>query len=138
MKNFLEKLNCKIRQLMQGRYGFDDLSHKMMLVSLGCFLLFVITRITILLSIAIVAVAIIYIRCFSKNINARENELNVYYNIIGKTKGKINLLKIMWRDKKTYRYFKCKNCKSVLRVPRGKGKIEITCSKCKSKMVKKS
>lgn len=138
MKNFFDKLSYKIQQLMQGRYGFDELSQKMVIVSLICFIIFIFTRITLLLSFAIVLIVMIYLRCFSKNVYSRKNELNVYYEFTGKIKSKINLMKMIWRDKKTYRYFRCKNCKTVLRVPKGKGKIEITCSKCKSKMVKKS
>ena len=31
---------------------------------------------------------------------------------------------------KEHKYFTCPNCKTVCRVPRGKGKIVITCPKC--------
>ncbi len=50
-----------------------------------------------------------------------------------KVKSKVQRL----RDLKYYRYYKCSNCRKTLRVPRGKGKISITCPKCKNVMVKK-
>ena len=31
---------------------------------------------------------------------------------------------------KEHKYFTCPNCRTVCRVPRGKGKIIITCPKC--------
>ena len=31
---------------------------------------------------------------------------------------------------KAHKYFTCKNCKTICRVPVGKGKIVITCPKC--------
>lgn len=138
MRNFFEKLSYKIQQLMQGRYGFDELSKTMMIASLICFVIFIFTKITVLFSVAVVLIAMTYIRFFSKKVYSRKNELNVYYEVTGKIKNKINLLKMIWRDRKTYRYFRCKNCKTILRVPKGKGKIEITCGKCKNKMLKKS
>ena len=30
----------------------------------------------------------------------------------------------------THNYFSCPNCRTVLRVPKGKGRIQITCAKC--------
>ena len=50
-------------------------------------------------------------------------------------KTRINIMK---KDKKNYKYFKCKNCKAQLRVPKGKGKINVTCPKCKTKFSAKS
>ena len=37
-----------------------------------------------------------------------------------------------------HRYFDCAKCRQLVRVPRGKGKIMITCPKCKEKFQRKS
>jgi ribosomal protein L37AE/L43A len=37
-----------------------------------------------------------------------------------------------------HRYFSCPRCKQTVRVPRGKGKIAISCPKCKEKFIKKT
>lgn len=138
MKNFLEKLNDKMQSFMQGRYGIDELSKKMAVLSLICFALSLVTKLTLFLSFALVMMIWVYFRCFSKNISARRSELTTYYNVRQKFKNKIDLRKKMWHDRKTHRYFKCKNCKAVLRVPKGKGNIEITCNVCKHKMRKRT
>ncbi len=138
MRNFFENLSYKIQGWMHGRYGMDELSKKMMIVSLACFLISAISRLSIFYSLAVVLIIWAYFRCFSKNVYSRNNELNAYYNVHNKIKEKINLRKRMWNERKEYRYFKCKQCKSWSRVPKGKGKIEITCRVCKSKMRKKS
>ncbi len=138
MRNFFEKLNYKLQVWMQDRYGLDELSKKMVIVSVVCFLLSAFTRQTIIQCFGIITLIWVYFRCFSKNISARYNELNAYYNVQKKFRNKIDLRKRIWHDRKTYRYFKCKNCKAVLRVPKGKGKIEITCNVCKHKMKKKT
>ena len=36
----------------------------------------------------------------------------------------------MSRDRKHYKYFKCPTCKQVLRAPKGRGRIRVTCSRC--------
>ena len=39
---------------------------------------------------------------------------------------------------KVYRYFKCPHCRQSIRVPRGRGRISITCPKCGTSFIKKS
>ena len=43
-----------------------------------------------------------------------------------------------FKTKRQYRYYKCKECGQELRVPKGKGKIEITCPKCHHSFIKKT
>ena len=40
--------------------------------------------------------------------------------------------------RKTYRYFSCPHCRQQVRVPKGRGKISITCPKCGTQFIKKS
>ena len=42
------------------------------------------------------------------------------------------------RRDKEHRYFKCPNCGQMLSVPKGKGKIRVTCPKCHAKMETRS
>ena len=58
---------------------------------------------------------------------------------VTKNENQVNALnKQKHLNRKTHLYFKCNNCKANLRVPKGKGKIEVTCPKCKFKMIKHS
>jgi len=41
-------------------------------------------------------------------------------------------------DSKTHKHFTCPNCKATLRLPKGKGKIMITCPKCRKEFTKKT
>ena len=73
-----------------------------------------------------------------KNISKRYQENNKFLRIWNIIKNKINYVPQRIKSLKDYRYFKCSNCKQTLRVPRGKGKLSITCPKCKNVMIKKS
>lgn len=81
--------------------------------------------------------AVILYRIFSRNLDKRRAEnarfLNWWYPVK-------NRLSILWQRSKDkeHRYFVCKNCKTVCRVPAGKGKVEITCPKCGGKIIGKS
>ncbi len=43
-----------------------------------------------------------------------------------------------WILRDTYRFYRCKQCKKMMRVPKGKGKIKITCPQCHSQIIKKT
>lgn len=131
MQNFFAKINNAARRFMYGRYGMDSLSKTIFILSLILLLLSSVTRISFLYAIALVLLIWGYFRVFSKNIAKRRRELSVYT-------GKLNLIKSRWRDRKTHRYFRCRACKQMLRVPKHKGKIQITCRKCGNQMVKKT
>ena len=48
------------------------------------------------------------------------------------------LAKLQWRDRKVSRYYICKSCHQQIRVPKGKGRIEIRCPKCNERFIKKT
>ena len=106
--------------------------------------------------VEIVALALLfwcYFRMFSRNTakRAAENQkyLNFRYRAVcffkkGKKGGTTNFaqkkaqMKARHEQKKIYRFYSCPNCAQKVRVPKGKGKICITCPKCKTEFVKRS
>ena len=136
MRDFLERLQWKIQTFMEPRYGQDALSFVMTESALALLLITVFWKQTPLFSIALTLVAISLFRTFSKNIAARRQELAAFEEMAEKVKKAVAFQKRKWDDRKTYRYFKCK-CGKVLRVPKGAGKIEITCPICGNRFIKK-
>ena len=138
MFRFMEKVRWKIRNYMQGRYGFDALSKAMVI---GALIFAVISNIPYLYFcyfLFIIFAVLAYARCISKNFGKRQNELYKYFEIKNKFEKYLNLRKKIWSERKTHRYFKCTKCKAVLRVPKGKGKIEVKCRVCGEKSIRKS
>jgi len=138
MFRFFDRLRYRFSQYMQGRYGFDALSKTMLIAALGCAVLSNIPYLRFFYFLFIILTVLTYIRCFSKNIGARQSELYKYFEIKNKLKSNCDLKKKMWSERKTHCYFKCSKCKALLRVPKGKGKIEVTCRVCGDKTVRKS
>lgn len=121
---------------MEGRYGFDELS---MFMNMAGLVLIFLAYIPYMQWISIAAWGILIwaiVRAMSRNHTKRCEELNKYYGIKKKTTDKFSLWKTIWKERKTHAFFKCKNCGAVLRVPKGRGDIVVTCPKCKSKIDK--
>lgn len=88
--------------------------------------------------IAIAALVATFFRMLSKNIDKRRRENMVYLIYKKRVKDWFRLQKKRFQERKTHRYYRCPKCRTALRVPRGKGKIQITCRTCGEKFIKKS
>ena len=127
-----------LRKIMVGRYGVDQLSMALMGISVLFSILSIFVKSPIINILYMITLVFAFYRIFSKNIAKRYQENNKFLRVWNTTKRKINKVLKRIKDLKYYKYFKCSNCKQTLRVPRGKGKISITCPKCKTIMIKKS
>ncbi len=127
-----------LRRIMVGRYGTDALSFGMMGVSLVLMLLARITNWAIFSTLAFAVLVLCYIRIFSRNTSRRWSENQRFLQWWNPIQRKFYGLVDYLRECKTYRHFKCKNCKQGLRVPKGRGKILITCPNCNYQFVKKT
>ena len=134
----------KIIRFMYGRYGVDELGKHMLISSLVISLLGMILNLFklkiapfICSILSFIIIGIIISRALSKNINRRVMENHKYLAKTEKLRNRIKFEKTRFADRKNYRYIKCPNCKNYSRVPRGKGKIKITCRVCKKQFDKK-
>lgn len=123
---------------MAGRYGYDELSRAMSIIALICLLVAMFTGWPLLSTVALILWVWALIRSYSKNIRKRQLERQSYLRLTGRIKGWFGTKKRAWSERKTHCYFKCPNCKKTLRVPKGKGKIKITCPECKTQITKKT
>lgn len=79
-----------------------------------------------------------YYRVFSRNLRKRYEENQKFLNFRYNMTVKRNKAKRRNQQKKEYCFFKCPMCRQEVRVPKGHGRIEITCPKCREKFVKRS
>lgn len=121
----------KLIRFMQGRYGVDALTKFMLYVAIGLMVIGLVFRNGIFNSLAMLLLILGYFRMFSKNIQKRYAENMKYYKIRNQITG-------FFKVRKTHHIYKCPSCKQKIRIPKGKGKIEITCPKCKNHFIKRS
>ncbi len=136
--NFLQQLMAKFQQFMIGRYGNDQFTLFLTVSGLVCSILSNFRPLGFLYLISLILIFYGVFRTLSKNYEKRRKELNWYLRVSEKPKAEIKILMSQIRDRKTHRYYRCKSCKTVMRVPKGRGKIEITCPKCRMKTIKKT
>lgn len=84
----------------------------------------------VLWMLSFVLLLLVYFRMFSRNVYKRTQENNNYMRIRYNTVKKFRMIKERWTQRKEYRFFSCPSCHTTLRVPKGKGKINIVCRKC--------
>lgn len=119
-----------LRNFMAGRYGTDRLNMVILCAGLFCSLLSVWVKAVPLnlvfwaLSYGLMIWAIF--RTLSRNTYKRYQENRKFLQLLTRVKDRQN------------RYFDCPKCRQVVRVPRGKGKISITCPRCKEKFIRKT
>ena len=126
IRNFLSRL-------MYGRYGSDQLNHFLLILFWVLWIvdLFVgnATASLILSTLSWVALLVSIFRLMSRNYSRRHSENEAFLKLFGPLIHGVKQKRNQLRDK-DHRYFKCPSCSRTLRVPRGKGKISITCRNC--------
>ena len=130
LHRFSTKLGMFFRSFMAGRYGTDRLN----MVILCCGLIASILS-SILMGTGVgtffwfasygLMIWAIF-RALSRNTFKRYQENRKFLLIFDRVKDRQN------------RYFACPKCRQTVRVPRGKGKISITCPKCQEKFIRKT
>ena len=126
-----------IQRFMYGRYGNDQFGFFLLGLSVAVSLLATILDLGILNLLAEVVIIYALFRMFSRNTYKRREENNRFLRKVNPFLKWFRLQQTMRKDK-AHRYFKCPNCSQYLRVPRGKGKITVTCRSCKASFQEKS
>ena len=126
------------RNFMTGRYGPDHLNIALVLVSLLLYLVNFFTGVRLLLYFSYALLALSVFRMLSRNIQRRRKENDRFIRYWWPIKTKLKRVVEKTKSRKTHKFFKCPSCSNTLRVPRGKGKLQITCPKCGERFVKKT
>lgn len=125
-------------RFMYGRYGTDSLNTFILSSALVLALLNMFFFDNGIVNVSVTIILFIYIfRSYSRNIYKRRSENDKFMQLIRPFRKRANLAKKQAKDK-DHRYFVCPGCKQNVRVPKGRGKIVITCPTCREKFERKS
>lgn len=132
------KLKDKFIRFMYGRYGIDSFGKFTIWGSLIIMLIAGWTHNNLLSLIAWAGIIYSYYRMFSKKTYKRATENQKYLQMTRGIRTFFYKQRNLMTQRKTHRIYKCPTCKQKIRVPKGKGKIEILCPKCQTTFIKKS
>lgn len=125
-------------RLMEGRHGVDYYSRFLSIAACILLVLSIFLDSTLLWVAALFLLILSYFRIFSKNEYKRAEENRRYLTLRSRVTSKFYSWKQRRSQGKDYRFFSCPDCHAKVRVPKGKGKIQITCPKCGIAFVRKS
>lgn len=148
----------KMERFMQGRYGADEFSRFLTGASLVVLILEMITKWYALTFVFWAIFIFLYYRMFSRDYGKRQQENQKYLNARYKCRAKwyqmfhkkdssynrydkgsgFEKLKRDMQQRKQYHIYKCPSCSQKIRIPRGKGKIMVSCPKCHIEFMKRS
>lgn len=130
-----------IARFMYGRNGWDQLNQALVIFYLGLWMAELVLNAvlknrlvtSVFEGVLFVLLLYIFMRMFSKNLYKRREENQKWISLAWGLKNRRKNAAARRADK-DHRYFTCKSCKTICRVPAGKGKIVITCPKCGAKI----
>ena len=128
-RQFTARLAMGIRRFMEGRYGTDKLNTVILWSGVGFCLVSVFMPVPLNLAATLVSYVLLFwavFRTLSRNTYKRYQENRKFLQFFDRVKDR------------EHRYYDCPKCRQTVRVPRGKGKIAITCPRCKEKFVRKT
>ena len=159
------RLMDRFRQFMIGRYGSDQLNIALLVLYLILSIVLSFTGSLVVLVLGYVMFFLIFFRMFSKNIPKRYAENQKFMKIYGPIRNKLSGGKKSSgyygqnpynnpygtsystakkrshgkpKTDKNHKIFQCGKCGQMIRVPKGKGKIAITCPNCKQEFIKRT
>lgn len=124
-------------RLMSGRYGWDALGTLLFFTGLILDIIGLAIGNSWLPMIADILLLYEIFRMFSKNIYARQKENTWFLNTTRKPRHHWQAFQKGRKDKAN-KYYVCPKCGQIVRIPKGHGKVEISCPKCKSVFTRKS
>lgn len=127
-----------LRRFMMDRYGTDQLGIALMIFYLFLVLLASLTGAWILRLLALAVLGLCLFRMLSRNRNKRYQENMKFMQVWTPVQAWFQRLTRRAKDAQTHKYYHCPKCGNTLRVPKGKGKIQITCPVCRTEFIKKT
>lgn len=127
----MNQFNRKLSEFFAGRNGVDQLGRAMMISACVLIMIGIFSRQVVINWIADVLILVSIYRMLSSKVSDRRRENDAYLRFLAG-------IRMRFTQRGEYRFFVCKNCGKKLRVPKGKGKVEITCPQCRNKMIKRT
>jgi uncharacterized paraquat-inducible protein A len=127
----------RLQQFFYGRNGLDQLGIVAIVLAL---IVLIITRITGIVPLSLLYLGLVLYALFratSQQVHNRQRENARFLTILKAIAAPFKLRVRMFRERKTHRYLRCPKCGRWLRVPKGKGKIAISCSRCHERFIRK-
>ena len=120
------RLKSWLGRVFAGCYGVDQLSLTILYLDVALCIVGLFARSGWITLLSYVPMFFVLFRMLSKNRYQRYQENRRFLQLKDRLKDRSN------------RYYRCPKCRQMVRVPKGKGKISITCPRCKERFIRKT
>lgn len=127
---FMQKIKDGIQRLMAGRRGADELSLALLITGLVLSMVGGATGLGLLNLVGLALYGLAIFRMFSRNLQKRYDENAKFTGAWRSAKASVRQFINRTKNMKQYKYFKCPECHSRLKLPRNVGEVTVTCGKC--------
>lgn len=128
--SILDKIKEGFRQFMSGRHGADEFSLALLIAGLALSIVGSLTRLGFLGLLSMALYIYSMFRMLSRDHEKRYAENQKYLSVVHGGSGDIRQFFVRLKNMRKYKYFKCPECHSLLRLPRKVGEVTVTCGKC--------
>jgi DNA-directed RNA polymerase subunit RPC12/RpoP len=128
----------RMAQFLYGRNGFDSLARVSNAVAIMFLVINIFANNAVLYFLWMLFFGYSLFRVLSRNIPKRYAENQRFLSMTEIPRKYMKLGRLQWQDRGVSRYYICHSCHQQIRVPKGKGRIEITCPKCGERFVKRT
>lgn len=127
----------KIDRFMQGRYGTDKLNQFIFYMEWVFLILSLFTKNRIFTVLFYLDIVLYLYRSLSKNYVKRSIENQKFVHVQALFVHHIQAFSKSIKDKE-YKYFVCPKCVQMIRIPKKRGKVKVTCPSCRQSFDAKS
>lgn len=144
LRKYVTMIRGDMRDVMSRRCGLDELNNFIMLVGFILVLISLFTKKWLFTLLGAVFVVLCYMRVFSKQLDKRRKENEFYMRYMGNVVALTRRAKLICKMKvktfndKEYAYFVCSSCGQIIRVPKGKNRVNIRCPRCNVTFIKRT
>ena len=130
-----------LSQFFIGRNGFDALNKLLLALAL---IFWIGSRFasgglyTLLFYCFLFAAGVCIFRSLSRNLSKRQEENRWFTGLADRFRGRSETFSNRREQYMEYKVFKCPSCGLKMRVPRGEGRIRVTCRQCGAEFEKKT
>ncbi|MDO4357427.1 MAG: hypothetical protein Q4E13_13070 [Clostridia bacterium] len=136
--SFWQKIKDGFRRFMNGRHGADQLSLALLYAAIALDLIYVFSRAYLLSLLATLLIVWALFRILSRNGGKRYAENQRFLAFVSRVSTAFRQWRTRMANRKEYKYFRCPQCHSLLRMKRGLGEKTVTCGNCKHQFRKKA
>ncbi len=130
IKAGMGKIGSALGTFFAGRYGMDSLSTTLLWTGIALFFISLLSGIGIFSTLSVALYIFVVYRMLSKDKARRGAENRKFLAAVRGTRTKFSQSQVRFKNRKEYKYVRCPNCHSWIRLPRGAGSISVRCKPC--------